>query len=376
MNIDFSDELKQLRDVARRVLSDHGTIAASRRVIADGSGIDRDLWKSIAGLGWLAASIPEEYEGLGLGGLSACVLAEELGRAIAPIPFASSVYLATEALILFGSEEQKGRYLPKLASGEIIGTFAAVEGNGRFFGVPSLTRAEGGRLSGHKSMVPDGGVADFAIVSVRSGPGEASLFVVATDADGVSRKRIATIEPACCCTSMEFTEAPAEPLPHALGPEAIERLVNRAAVMMAFEQVGVADAALQTAVRYAKDRYAFGRPIGSFQAIKHKLADVYVSLELARSNAYFGAWALQSDAEEIDVAAASSRVAASEASWFATKENIQTHGGMGFTWEADCHLYYRRAGFLGLALGGTQEWKRRLIGALRKQDSAVLAGVA
>lgn len=373
MNIDFPEELKQLRDVARRMLGEYGTIASTRRLIADGSGIDRDLWQSIADLGWLAASIPEEYEGLGLGGLSACVLAEELGRALAPVPFASSVCLATEALILFGSDDQKSRYLPGLASGELIGTFASVEGNGRFFEPPSRTRVEGGRLYGDKAMVADGGVADFAIVSVRGGLDEPSLFVVATDADGVSRSRIGTIDPARHCVSMHFAAAPAEPLAQALGMAAIERLVNRAAVMTAFEQIGVADRALQMAVGHAKDRYAFGRPIGSFQAIKHKLADVYVSLELARSNAYYGAWALQSDAAEIAVAAPASRVAACDAAWFATRENIQTHGGMGFTWEVDCHLYYRRAKFLGLSLGGAHEWKRRLIGGLRQQESAALA---
>lgn len=373
MNIDFPEELKHLRDVARRMLGDYGTIASARRLIADGGGIDRDLWKSIADLGWLAASIPERYDGLGLGGLSACVLAEELGRALAPIPFASSVCLATEALILFGSDDQKSRYLPGLASGELIGTFASVEGNGRFFEAPSRTRLEGGRLIGEKAMVADGGVADFAIVSVRGGLDEPSLCIVATDAAGVSRSRVGTIDPARHCTSMRFDAAPAEPLAQALGPAAIERVVNRAAVMTAFEQIGIADAALQMAVGHAKDRYAFGRPIGSFQAIKHKLADVYVSLELARSNAYYGAWALQSDAAEIAVAAPASRVAACDAAWFATRENIQTHGGMGFTWEVDCHLYYRRAKFLGLVLGGAQEWKRRLIDGLREQESAAQA---
>ena len=371
MNIGFSEELGQLRDVARRMLADAATIASVRRLIADGGGIDRDLWRSVAELGWLAATIPEEYDGLGLGGLAACVLAEELGRALAPIPFASSVCLATEALILFGSDEQKRRYLPRLASGEIIGTFAAIEGNGRFFEPPSRTRVDAGRLIGHKSMVPDGGIADFAIVSVQGAPDEPSLFVVDIDAGGVSRAKVATIDPAGHCTSMDFAHAAAEPLARALGRAAIERLVDRAAVTMAFEQVGVADAALAMAVAHAKDRYAFARPIGSFQAIKHKLADVYVSLELARSNAYYGAWALQADAAQIGVAAAASRVAACEAAWLATKENIQTHGGMGFTWEGDCHLYYRRAKFLGLALGGAQEWKRRLIGALREHESAV-----
>ena len=144
---------------------------------------------------------------------------------------------------------------------------------------------------------------------------------------------------------------------------------------MAFEQIGIAGAALDMATAYAKERYAFGRPIGSFQAIKHKLVDVYVALELARSNAYFAAWALANDAPELPVAAAAARVSACEAAWLATKENIQTHGGMGFTWDLDCHLYYRRAKLLGLALGSATEWKRKLIERLCVQEGVPLADV-
>jgi alkylation response protein AidB-like acyl-CoA dehydrogenase len=143
--------------------------------------------------------------------------------------------------------------------------------------------------------------------------------------------------------------------------------------MMAFEQVGNAQAALDMACAYARERYAFGRPIGSFQAIKHKLAEVYVALELARSNAYYGAWALNSEAAELPIAAAVARIAACDAGWLATKENIQTHGGMGFTWAFDCHLFYRRAKLLGLALGSSREWKHRLITELRTRNTTALA---
>ncbi len=161
----------------------------------------------------------------------------------------------------------------------------------------------------------------------------------------------------------------AKPLPGRTGPETIRTLLDFAAVPMAFEQVGGAQAALDMANAYAKERYAFGRPIGSFQGIKHKLADMYIQVELARSNAYYGAWAVHTDAAELPIAASVARISACEAGWFVTKENIQTHGGMGFTWQMDCHLYYRRAKLLGLALGGAREWKRRLISELRARNT-------
>jgi alkylation response protein AidB-like acyl-CoA dehydrogenase len=148
------------------------------------------------------------------------------------------------------------------------------------------------------------------------------------------------------------------------------RVLDRAAVLMAFEQLGGADVCLEMAKDYALNRYAFGRKIGSFQAIKHKLADMYVGNELARSNSYYGAWALSTNAAELPEAAASARIAATDAFHFASKENIQTHGGMGFTWELDCHLYYRRAKLLGLSLGASRGWKDRLVTYLETRNVA------
>ncbi len=161
--------------------------------------------------------------------------------------------------------------------------------------------------------------------------------------------------------------------PGADSAEQVRRLLDRAAVMMAFEQLGNAEAALMMARDYALQRYAFGRPIGSFQAIKHKLAEVYIAVELARSNAYYGAWALHTDAAELPIAASVARIAACDAGWIATKENIQTHGGMGFTWQFDCQLYYRRARLLALALGAAREWKHRLVDALKPRNMAEMA---
>jgi alkylation response protein AidB-like acyl-CoA dehydrogenase len=370
MNFDFSDDLKQLRDEARRFLTERCPTTVPRRILEGDASYDHALWREMAEMGWTGASIPEQYGGAGLGHLAVCVLAEELGRAAAPVPYASSVYLATETLLAYGSAEQKASWLPRLAAGEVIGCFAVAEHPGAFVARRIDAQASDGRLHGTKQAVADGDIADFAIVAARGG---AWLHLVDLSGPGVTRETIATIDPTRSHARLTFDDASAQPLPGADSPDAIHHILDRAAVMMAFEQVGNAQAALDMACAYARERYAFGRPIGSFQAIKHKLAEVYVALELARSNAYYGAWALNSEAAELPIAAAVARIAACDAGWLATKENIQTHGGMGFTWAFDCHLFYRRAKLLGLALGSSREWKHRLITELRSRNTTALA---
>jgi alkylation response protein AidB-like acyl-CoA dehydrogenase len=375
MNFDFSDELKQLRDEARRFLAERQALAAARRVLDGNEGYDRALWREMGEMGWIGAAIPEEYGGAGLGHLGLCVLAEELGAVLAPVPFASSAYLAAEAILLFGSAAQKERYLPKLASGASIGTVAIAEGPGALDPARLACAVAAGKLSGTKQPVADGEFADLAVVAALGADRRPALFLVDLAGPGVARERIATIDPSRGHARIAFSAAAAEPLgPAGEGASLIERLFDRAAVLFAFEQVGGAQASLDMAKSYALERYAFGRPIGSFQAIKHKLADVYVATELARSNAYYGAWALSQDAPELGVAAAAARVAASDAFSLAAKENIQTHGGMGYTWEFDCHLYYRRAKLLALALGAPREWKERLITRLEAQNEGTLDG--
>ncbi|HUJ97023.1 MAG TPA: acyl-CoA dehydrogenase family protein [Stellaceae bacterium] len=371
MNFDFSDELKQLREEAKRFLSARNALAAARRVLDGNAGYDPALWREIAEMGWIGAAIPEAFGGAGLGHLGLCVLAEELGAALAPVPFASTAYLAAEAILIAGSPAQKERYLPKLASGAAIGTLAVAEGAGTR--IASSVAQD--RLSGTKQPVPDGDIADLAVVAALGTDRRAALFIVELAAPGVSRERIATIDPSRGHARLTFSSAAAEPLGAPGGGAAlIDKLFDRAAVLFAFEQVGGAQAALDMAKAYALERYAFGRPIGSFQAIKHKLADVYVATELARSNAYYGAWALSQNAPELPVAAAAARVAASDAFWLAAKENIQTHGGMGYTWAFDCHLYYRRAKLLALALGAPRQWKERLVARLEAQNDLALDG--
>jgi alkylation response protein AidB-like acyl-CoA dehydrogenase len=361
MNFDFSDELKMLREQARRFLRERCTSAAVRRVLEGAEPYDKALWKEIAAMGWTGAAIPEQYGGAGLGHLGLCVLAEELGSALAPVPFSSSIYLAAEAIMAGGSEAQKSAWLPRLASGEAVGTLALAEGPGKADLRKLRTSFRNGVLAGEKLPVPDGDVADIAVVAAQ---GERGLVLALVDlkGTGVTRAPVDTIDPSRSHARMVFDNAPAEALGAPGDGEAVLRRVeDRAAVLIAFEQVGGAQRSLEMARDYALERYAFGRPIGSFQAIKHKLADVYVATELARSSAYYGAWALATDAAELPLAAATARVSASEAYFLAAKENIQVHGGMGYTWEFDCHLYYRRAKLLSLVLGSTRLWKDRLI---------------
>jgi hypothetical protein len=371
MNFDFSDDQKFLKNEARKFLEGRCPTSKVRAVLDDpAKSYDPELWKEVAAQGWLGAAIPEAYGGLGLGHLELCVIAEELGRSLAPIPFASTVYFLAEALLLAGSEAQKQAWLHKIAAGETIGCFASVERPGVLTDAQVQARVDGGKLTGAKLPVTDGDIADLAVVLARDG-GQLSLFLVELGGAGVTRETLKTLDPTRGAARLVFNGAAAERLGEAgEGLALAEALLQRAAVLLAFEQVGGADRALEMAKDYAIARYAFGRPIGSYQAIKHKLADIYVKNELARSNAYYGAWALETGASELPVAAASARVSACEAYWFAAKENLQTHGGIGFTWEMDCHLFYRRAQQLGLVAGASKAWKERLVSQLERRNAA------
>jgi acyl-CoA dehydrogenase len=369
MNFDFSDDLKMLRDQARKFLTEHSSPKAVRRVLDGEAPYDKALWQAIAEMGWLGASIPEEFGGVGLGYEGLCVLAEELGQALAPVPFSSSVYLASEAILLAGTDAQKHAYLPRLAQGALIGTFALAEGPGNPNPARIKTTISRGKLTGVKLPIADGDIADFAVVAAKDDSGKIALCLVDLTGPGVTRATLKTIDPSRNHATLTFENAAAEPLgAPGDGWHITRRLLDRAAILIAFEQVGGAQACLEMAKAYAMERYAFGRPIASFQAIKHKLADVYIATELARSNAYYGAWALATDAAELPLAAAAARVAATEAFHLASKENIQTHGGMGFTWAFDCHLYYRRSKLLALALGSAPYWKDRLVSELETRN--------
>jgi len=352
-------------------LADKAGAKVTRAVLNDAAvSYDKDLWRAVADMGWLGVAIPEEHGGLGLGRLELCVLAEELGRAVAPIPFSSTVYFFAEALMLAGSDAQKGSLLPKVAAGDVIGCFAVSEGPGAPSPNTIQAKFDGAALHGVKIPVTDGECADFAIVVAKEGAG-LSLVLVDLNQAGVTRTTLQTLDPTRGHAKLEFKAAKAERLGAAgQGWALAEAVLDRAAVLLAFEQVGGSQACMEMALDYAKNRYAFSRPIGSFQAIKHKLADMYVAIEVARSNAYYGAWALSTEAAELPFAAAASRAAASDAYYLCAKENIQTHGGMGFTWEVDCHLFFRRAKLLAVQAGSPAVWKEKLVQRLEQRNAA------
>jgi alkylation response protein AidB-like acyl-CoA dehydrogenase len=368
MNFEFSDDVTTMREEVNRFLTAHLPAGAVRRQIDAGVKLDRALWSKVAEMGWLGVAIPEDFGGAGLGYEALCMIAEEVGRALPLVPLSSSIYLAAQAITLFGAQAQKEKFLPGLADGSMVATFCLAEGAGDPAEVQIRAQARGGKLSGSKWPVFDGGVADFAIVAARAPAGAVGLYIVDLAVPGVGRRAIESLDLARPAVAIEFDGAACELLPLADDWSAVEALLDRAAILFAFEQVGGAQAALAMALNYAMERFAFGRPIAALQAIKHKLADIYVLTELARSNAYFGAWALDANAPDLPAAAAAARLSANKAFFEAAKENIQIHGGMGFTWDSDCHLFYRRAKQMAGNLGGDRYWRNRLIGRLTTRN--------
>lgn len=375
MNFDFSDDQKMLKEQVRKFLADKCPMSVTRRVLDGDEPYAKEVWKGLVEMGLTGTAIPEEFGGLGLGALELCVIAEELGRAAAPVPFSSSIYLAAEAIKLFGTQKQKQTWLPKLASGEIVGALAVSEGTHTAHPRNIETKFAGGKVSGVKQPVTDGGAADVVIVAVNTGgSGEQaiSLAIVDLKAGGISAEPVRTIDPSREHVTLTFKDAPAEILGDKQGEgwSQLSRVLDGAAVLFAFEQIGGTEAALEMARDYALERYAFGRQIGSYQAIKHKLADMYVKKELAKSNAYFGAMMLNDEGAELTEAASASRIAGSDAYVFAAQENIQTHGGIGYTWESDCQFHYRRAKLLALTIGAPIQWKEKLVSRLEAKNAA------
>lgn len=361
MNFDFSDEQKLLQQTVRDYLADNSPLSVCRDILETDKPYADDLWKGAAEMGWQGAVIPEEYGGAGFGHLELAVIAEEVGRALAPIPFSASVYFATEALLRFGSDDQKKKYLPGLADGSSIGTFALTEKAGQNDTEAVDARVEAGRLTGTKLPVMAGDIASFAVVAAQGESG-LSAYLVDLDQDGVDRKSIQSFDPSRSMAQIDFQSAQAELLgSDGGGAELISHVLDRAAILMAFEQLGTAQACFDATKEFTQGRYAFGRPVASFQALKHRLADMWCELELARSNSYYGAWALSGEEDELPLAACISRIQASEALSLISVEMIQMHGGVGYTWEYDCHLFYRRAKLLEATLGSAAAWKNKLV---------------
>lgn len=354
VNFDFSDDQRRLQDEVRKMLAATSTSAELRKVLAGRTAYSEPVWRKLIDMGAAAAAIPEIYGGAGLGYLELCLVAEEAGRHLAAVPLSSSFYLAAEALLKGGSEAQKQRWLPRIASGELIAT-AALGAGETYLATPAL-RFDGRTLNGKAAVVPDGIVAGLAILSAGD-----DLVLVDLDSSGIDRKVLASLDPTRPHAELNFRDTPAERLQGGhQGADIVARVLNGAAVLLAFEQVGGAARILDISRDYSLERKAFGRQIGSFQALKHKMADIYTRNELARVHAYYGAWALAADAPALPLAAAAARVAATTAFKHAAEEGIEIHGGIGFTWEMDCHLYLRRSRHLGQLIGSEHAWRDRL----------------
>tara|TARA_A100000164_G_scaffold381313_1_gene432351 strand:+ start:2983 stop:4104 length:1122 start_codon:yes stop_codon:yes gene_type:complete len=369
MNLDFSDDQKYLQEEARKFFDKEGGLSNARNVMDDLLDADEKLWQKIVDLGWTGIRIPEAYKGLGLGHLELCVIAEELGRSLAPVPFSSSVYFFTEALIKYASEEIKNDLLPKLVLGEEIGTYGIAEDLHQATESNLTTSCSSNNITGIKIAVPDAGIASKMIVVVKSNAG-IDLRLVDLKDSSVTVSPQKNLDTSKSFFKVEFADTPSQLLGESgQGWLYLQHLLDQAAVLFAFEQVGGSQAALEMAKSYSMERFAFGRQIGSYQAIKHKLADMYISVTLAKSNCYYGAWALSSESSELPLAAATARVSATKAFQLCSKENIQTHGGNGFTWEYDCHLFYKRSKVLSVLLGSESTWKEKLVTNLEKTNT-------
>ena len=348
MNFAFSEEQDQLREFVRSFLEDKSSEEAVREQMATEQGYDEAVWGQMAEqLGLQSLIIPEEYGGQGFGYVELIVVMEEMGRSLLPAPFFSTVVLAANTLIHSGDDDAKAAILPGIASGETIATVAFTEENGKWdesgITMTATASGDGYTLDGSKMYVLDGHVANEIIVAARTDAG-VSLFHVSGDADGLTRTPLATMDQTRKQARLDFAGTPAKLIGEDGGGWAVlEQVLDLAAVALAAEQVGGAQMVLDMSVEYAKVRVQFGRPIGSFQAIKHKCADMLLEVESAKSAAYYAGWCASELNDELPSVASLAKAYCSEAYFHAAAENIQIHGGIGFTWEHPAHLYFKRA---------------------------------
>ncbi len=348
MNFAFSEEQDQLREFVRSFLEDKSSEEAVREQMATEQGYDAAVWSQMAEqLGLQSLIIPEEHGGQGFGYVELIVVLEEMGRSLLCAPYFSSVVLAANTLIHSGDADAQAAVLPGIASGETIATMAFTEENGKWdeSGITMTASGSGSdfTLDGSKMYVLDGHVANEIIVAARTDAG-VSLFHVAGDASGLTRTALATMDQTRKQARLDFAGTPAKLIGEDGGGWAVlEKVLDLAAVALAAEQVGGAQMVLDMAVEYAKVRVQFGRPIGSFQAIKHKCADMLLEVESAKSAAYYAGWCASELNDELPSVASLAKAYCSEAYFHAAAENIQIHGGIGFTWEHPAHLYFKRA---------------------------------
>ncbi len=348
MNFAFSEEQEELRKVVRDFLNAKSDEPTVRELMDTESGYDEAVWTQMAEqMGLQGLVIPEEYGGSGYSFVELIVVLEEMGRRLLCAPYFSTVVLAGQTLIHSGDDEAKSAYLPGIASGETVATVAFTEPNGRWdesaVTATATPDGDGWKIDGEKLYVLDGHTADLIITAARTDAG-VSLFAVAGDAPGLTRTALSTMDQTRKQARLEYSSVPATLIgADGSGWDTLSTVLDLAAVALAAEQVGGSQEVLEAAVQYAKDRVQFGRPIGSFQAIKHKCADMLLEVESAKSAAYYAGWCASELNDELPSVASLAKAYCSEAYFHAAAENIQIHGGIGFTWEHPAHLYFKRA---------------------------------
>ncbi len=376
MDIGFTEEQELLRDTARKFLDGECTTKFVRQMMATDDAVTPEFWGQLAAQGWLGITYPEADGGSGLGLVDLVVLMEEVGRAVMPGPYPATVLLGGAAIATCGSAAQRQEWLPRIAAGEAKATLAVTEPNARWdaAGITTAAREAGGGflLSGSKMFVPDAHLADVLVVAARTRDGSTmedgvSLFLVPKDTQGVAVKRLPSVDETrkLCEVRLDNVALPAAALLGELhqgwGP--LAGVIDRAAVALAAEMCGAAQRVLEITVDYAKMRVAFGKPIGSYQGVKHKCADMLVEIENAKSLTYYAAWAIDEGEADAAMAASMAKAAASDAGRKVCAAGIQLHGGIGMTWEHDLQLYLKRAKASETALGDAT-WHRERIARL------------
>jgi alkylation response protein AidB-like acyl-CoA dehydrogenase len=387
MDFGFSEEQEMLRHSARQFLESECAMPYVRKMMEDDAGYSEEQWRKMADLGWQGLIFSEQYGGSGLNMVDLIVVLEEMGRVVMPGPFFATVLLGGVPIALAGTEEQKKRYLPEIAAGKLKATLAQVEESGRWDaeGIELPAKKDGSAydLSGTKLFVHDAHNADLLVVPARTsrkGTKGITLFLVDAKQKGVQITLLKTMDQTRKLSEVNLSNVKVgkDSVLGTVGQgwALLDRIVDRAKVGLCAEMCGGAQKVLEMSVEYAKVREQFGRPIGSFQAIQHKCANMMVQTESAKSAAYYAAWAVANDVPEAHLAACMAKAYCSDAYRFVTAEGVQIHGGIGFTWEHDMHLYFKRAKGSEVTFGDAT-WNRELVAqvVLDQPESQAAASV-
>ena len=367
MNFGFSEEQEFLRTTAREFLAKECPIAVVRGLMDDARGYQPETWAKMAELGWLGLLLPEEHGGANLSAVDLIVVAEELGRALTPSPFFATLQ-GSLAILHGGTDTQRKEMLPAVAAGRRVLSFAITEESGNENADELSTRATRSganwTLSGTKLFVPDAQNADAIVVAARSGgagEGGISLFVVESGAPGLTVTPLSSMDQTRRIAEVRFADTPAQLLgAEGAGWNTWRKVRTHALVYLSAEALGGAQKVLEDSVKYAKERIQFGKPIGVNQAIKHKCADMLILVESSKSITYYAAWAVSENTDEAELASSMAKAYTSDAYRHTSAENIQIHGGVGFTWEYDCHLYFKRAKAIEVTYGDPTDHRERV----------------